>query len=514
MDKKGCAPNHPHPSFPGILCAGSTLCNPASNPHLFYQSLESRMLSSFSNWFVCPRPQPLQSITDTMDTESPSVICICQDHEEEALAVAVLGSDDQRLPVTETNTISSDRGTAKILILGSSNDVLSTGDLQYTLTNLSSTQCIVVTTIPTQPLLDANSIDLFLSPCLGNDMVAVSPLEHAVSVLHAEVGEFGGWLSHHHSAPSSDSVSLGLGSPLGDQPKLHYDITLESVSATPACSSAALQALQTYHRGTAVCVFAVQTDDTNIGQLSFQNAVLLAKELRYLTVDTDSSLLTMDSLSATEHIVPARPTQQPKPLPTYHFPTCGKNVLLVIPTENAKKKEVLETNIMRRAPAGTEIHTITFPVESGVGEQPYNIAGSEGARNRIMNALARLQSPKYAETFDKENIGSVIAASIENYVQTEDIGRPADFAIAVVHNATINQTRSSSSRGVTIAPRYVDRARRFGTIGDANYGNVTVGKVMAARVPQLDHADWHGVVAGISRYDLLAEAIAKIQIPW
>ncbi|KAF5504666.1 hypothetical protein CGCF413_v005656 [Colletotrichum fructicola] len=83
-----------------------------------------------------------------------------------------------------------------------------------------------------------------------------------------------------------------------------------------------------------------------------------------------------------------------------------------------------------------------------------------------------------------------------------------------VHNATTNQTRSSSSRGVTIAPRYVDRARRFGTNGDANYGNITVGKVMAARVPQLDHADWHGVVAGISRYDLLAEAIAKIQIPW
>lgn len=171
-------------------------------------------------------------------------------------------------------------------------------------------------------------------------------------------------------------------------------------------------------------------------------------------------------------------------------------------------------NIMRRAPAGTQIHTITFPVESGVGEQPYNIAGSEGARNRIMNALARLQSPEYAETFAKENIGLVIAASIENYVQTEDIDRPADFAIAVVHNANMNQTRSSSSRGVTIAPRYVDRARRFGTNGDANYGNITVGKVMAARVSQLDHADWHSVVAGISRYDLLAEAIAKIQIPW
>ncbi|KAF0329540.1 hypothetical protein GQ607_003108 [Colletotrichum asianum] len=169
---------------------------------------------------------------------------------------------------------------------------------------------------------------------------------------------------------------------------------------------------------------------------------------------------------------------------------------------------------MRRAPAGSQIHTITFPVESGVGEQPYNIAGSQGARNRIVNALARLQSPKYAEKFAKENIGSVIAASIENYVQTEDIDRPADFAVAIVHNATTDQTRSSSSRGVTIAPQYVDRARSFGTNGDANYGNVTVGKVMAARVPHLDHADWHGVVAGISRYDLLAEAVAKIQIPW
>lgn len=208
---------------------------------LCFVAPESRMLSSFLRWFVCPRPQPLQSITNTMDAESLSVICICQDHEEEALAAAVFGSDDEGFPVTETNTISSDRGTRKILILGSSNDVFNMGDLQYTLTNLSSTQCIVVTTIPTQPLLDANSIDLYLSPCLGNDTVAVSTLENAVSVLHAEVGEFGGWLSLHHSAPSSDSVSLGLGSSLEDQPKLHYDINLESLSSTPACSSAALR---------------------------------------------------------------------------------------------------------------------------------------------------------------------------------------------------------------------------------------------------------------------------------
>lgn len=200
------------------------------------------MLSSFSRCVVCPRPRPLQSITVTMDTESLCVICICQDHEEEAVAAAVLGSDDEGLPVTETSTArSSDRRTTKVLAVGASDDVFNTDDLQHKLANLASTEVLIITTIPTQPLLDTNSIDLFLSPCLGNDTVAVSPLQHAVNVLRAEVGDFGGWLSHHHSSPSSDSVSLGSGSPLGDQPKLHYDVTLESLWDIPAFTSAALR---------------------------------------------------------------------------------------------------------------------------------------------------------------------------------------------------------------------------------------------------------------------------------
>ncbi|KAK2752925.1 hypothetical protein CKAH01_06166 [Colletotrichum kahawae] len=467
----------------------------------------SRMLSSLWRCAVRPRPHPLQSIPDTMDTESPSVVCICQDHEEEAVAAAILGSDEEGLPITETSTTrSSDRRTAKILILDPSNDVFNMHGLRYNLANLSSTEVILVTTILAQPLPNTHPTDLFLSQDFGNDTIALSPLQYALSVLHAEVGDFGGWLPHHHSGPSS--------SPLEESPKLHYDITLDSLLAVPASTSAALQILQTQQLRTAVCVFAVQTHDACVTQRSFQSAALLAKELRQLAVDLDSWCLTIESLSDTEHIVPARPTPQPKPLPCYQFPTYGKNVLLVIPTENTKKKEVFEKYITRTAPDGTQIHTITFPIESGVGEQPYNIAGSDGARNRVKNALVRLQSSHYAEMFAKESIGSIIVASIENYIQTEDIDRPADFAIAIIHNATTNQTRSSSSRGVTIAPRYVDRARRFGTNGDTNFGNVTVGKVMAARVPQLDHADWHRVVAGLSRYDLLAEAVANIQTPW
>lgn len=160
------------------------------------------------------------------------------------------------------------------------------------------------------------------------------------------------------------------------------------------------------------------------------------------------------------------------------------------------------------------MHTVTVLVESGVGEQPYNEAGAVGAYNRISNALNCLHGEKFVETFIKKEIGAVIAASIESYIQTEDIDRPADFGIAVVHNATSRQTRACSSWGVTVPPEYVSRAQRFSSDGDPNHGNVTVGQILAARVPGLDKADWQVLLARRSRYELLRDAIRELPIPW
>ncbi|KAF2831832.1 hypothetical protein CC86DRAFT_400621 [Ophiobolus disseminans] len=102
-----------------------------------------------------------------------------------------------------------------------------------------------------------------------------------------------------------------------------------------------------------------------------------------------------------------------------------------------------------------------------------------------------------------------MGAAIESYIQTKVVDRPVDFGIVVVHDVTSRQTAIGCSRGVTVPPEYVARARRFGCDGDADHGTITVGQVLAARVPRLDKAncmscwldprDWSGAFCQASR---------------
>jgi non-canonical (house-cleaning) NTP pyrophosphatase len=256
---------------------------------------------------------------------------------------------------------------------------------------------------------------------------------------------------------------------------------------------------------------ARSAENDPLDEKSSQNVASYVKELILLTADP--SVGTIPCLKGTEKVIPARKLSQLPSFPRHQYQSHGNTVLLVIPTVNERKKAIIEDNIKACAPTGLKVHTITVPVDSDVGEQPYNEAGVAGACNRILNALKRVDDMG-SELIAKYAIGNVIVASIENFIQTKDIERPADFGIAIVHNATTGQTCACSSRGVTVPPKYVNRARRFGTDGNDDHGNVTVGQILAARVPGLDKADWHSVLAAISRYELLGEAVKGLSIPW
>jgi len=188
--------------------------------------------------------------------------------------------------------------------------------------------------------------------------------------------------------------------------------------------------------------------------------------------------------------------------------------LLVIPTENKGKRRILEEAFRERAPKNVVVHVITVPVDSDVGEEPYNNAGAIGAHNRISNALTRLGTSEYQNALTTKGIGTIIVASIESYIQTENIDRPTDYGIVVLHNAMTCKTAVRVSSGVTVPLAYVNRARRFGYEDDQNQGRVTVGQILAANVPGLDKGDWHAVLAERSRYDLLRDTIRQMQIPW
>jgi non-canonical (house-cleaning) NTP pyrophosphatase len=242
------------------------------------------------------------------------------------------------------------------------------------------------------------------------------------------------------------------------------------------------------------------------------NAASYGKE--FIQVMTSNLMNSVSDLEGTEKIVPPHMDLRLPPFQFHQYPSYGNAVLLLIPTENESKRRLLQEAFRERAPNDMIVHTVTVSVDSGVGEQPYNEAGIIGAHNRISNALLRLDTAEYQDTFRVKRIGTIICASIENYIQTDNVDRPTDYGVVVIHNATTQQTTACTSWGVTTPPAYVNRARRFGFEGDPNRGRVTIGQILAAHVPGLDKADWQAVLAGHSRYDLLKDAIRQVPIPW
>lgn len=254
-----------------------------------------------------------------------------------------------------------------------------------------------------------------------------------------------------------------------------------------------------------------------IGGDNLQNEDLCSKTGLYaielIKTSSETTPISSTILQGTEKILqtladPEIPPFEPQQLPVY-----GNAFLLVIPTANQYKIRICKKYIEDRVTDDVAVHTVILPVESDVGEQPYNAAGVVGAHNRISNAMHRLQDEEYKAILRSKGIGTVILMAIENYIQFDGVQRPADYGVVVVHNASAQKSTGCFSCGVTVPPAFVDRARRFGYAGNPNYGRVTVGQILAAHVPGLDKADWHKLLAGRSRYDILEDAIGKLSFP-
>jgi len=243
-------------------------------------------------------------------------------------------------------------------------------------------------------------------------------------------------------------------------------------------------------------------------------------------ITTNALRTSIAALQSTETVIPAphpfeSPHATPVPeIPKRVFPKHGNGILLVIPTANKHKTRILTEVFEKQKPPGVStISYITVPAESDVGEQPYGLeAGVQGARNRIDKALQGLVDSK-GSVIREMGIGTVMAASIENFIQRPRAGdgcsSPVDYGVVMVYNATTGKAVVGVSRGVTVPILYFEHALELGYVGgNENYGRVAVGDVLAAHVAGLDRADWHSVVSGVSRYDLLREVFDSIVIPW
>ncbi|RYP48449.1 hypothetical protein DL768_005651 [Monosporascus sp. mg162] len=357
-------------------------------------------------------------------------------------------------------------------------------------------------------------------------------LHQAADVLQREVGTDGRWLLSDSTAcvstsPNTSKIVQERDPSFDHNPQLHYRNTGTNIRSGGGMRISVMAAdVDTVFKNLPVnSMIVLGVNDSkglpggNVSSRRDRENVVTARVILYarelIKLSTMQHLMkTKSSIQRTETIVP--PFMDPAILPfeSHQYPPSGKAVLLVIPTANKQKEALLRGAFGDQAPNGADLHVITVPFDSGVGEQPYNDAGSLGAHNRITNALRALHGENHQEMLRLRGIGTVIVASIESYIQTDRVTRPTDYGIIMIRNATAEKTTACLSWGTTVDPVYVDRARRFGFDGNPNFGRVTVGQVLAAHVPGLDKADWQVVLGGRSRYELLKEAIEQLEIPW
>ncbi|KAK4144412.1 uncharacterized protein C8A04DRAFT_27869 [Dichotomopilus funicola] len=213
----------------------------------------------------------------------------------------------------------------------------------------------------------------------------------------------------------------------------------------------------------------------------------------------------------------AAPGPQPNP----------NNVLLVIPTSNESKTKMLLDHLHKIKPPHIKLTHRQIPAKSGVGEQPYDGAGPLGAFTRVLNAIRTLQAdPQRRKALLDKRIGTIIVGAIENFMQRPSGpgGRAVDYGVVVFCVVSLMPGADQSggkwkwsmgvSGGVSAPTEYWKEAETFGFEKNVReHGNVTIGELLHVNAG-LDKANWHLQLAGVSRYDLLEDAMKALKVPW
>ncbi|KAH7131465.1 hypothetical protein B0J13DRAFT_562649 [Dactylonectria estremocensis] len=227
---------------------------------------------------------------------------------------------------------------------------------------------------------------------------------------------------------------------------------------------------------------------------------------------------TLEEVRNTQKIVPPPQRRgQLRSFPARSFETYGDGVMVVTPTGNESKMDEVSRRFAKFVQP-SKLQFARMHVGSNVGEQPYDEEGLTGGFNRLNGAFDLLETPMCQTQLKDSKIGTVIGMSIESFMQLEFEGekimRAVDYAAIIVHNATTGKSDFTISEGVPMNPAYVEIARSLGfEDAEKKHGKVTGGKVFAAHVPGVDHADWQAVVTGVTRYDTLRKAMDKMKNP-
>ncbi len=211
--------------------------------------------------------------------------------------------------------------------------------------------------------------------------------------------------------------------------------------------------------------------------------------------------------------IPRNPAESPAFVLNYHptkdaKPFSQKNVLLVMPTSNLDKIDLLEKHIR---------HAIPKVVKgvSGVGEQPYDIAGPTGVINRVRNAVRDVtNNSDLMNTVVNGGIGTIVVGAIESFIMRPHAGGtdvPIDYGVVVrctiplvVKNGTLRSgawawEMDVSDGGVVPEDYWRFTEETYGFLDEERegkrpmHGKETVGDLLQDRLKRygVKAGDWH-----------------------
>jgi hypothetical protein len=196
--------------------------------------------------------------------------------------------------------------------------------------------------------------------------------------------------------------------------------------------------------------------------------------------------------------------------------TYGNNILLLVPTNNPDKTELLKTIIKKDLENINNKEATLVTLQNDVetpAAQPYDDMGVKCLTARTEAMVAHIRTLN--EYLEQKKIGTIVIGVVENYIRKSD---GVDFGIVMVYNVTINKRVWGVSSGVPTQKEYLEEAQQEGFVDDQKTGGrITYGSVLerlfgdAAREENIDiSANWHELVCGKPRYELLKEVIKKL----
>lgn len=185
---------------------------------------------------------------------------------------------------------------------------------------------------------------------------------------------------------------------------------------------------------------------------------------------------------------------------------CGKNVLLLIDTEDAGEVKVLEDKV-RTDVKGDKLcilsHAPGVPIK-----QAYNEQGIKVLADRIEAMVDFVgQNRELVQTRD---IGTIVIGAIQGYVRTSKRdGSGAAFDMVLLYNATTERVIKGVTKGIPLQAEYLREARE----GKTTYGEALDSVFCDAARKRFGCDfdivnDWCWAVCGQSRCDRL-QAVAR-----